>query len=58
MDDPNSTISALKRGNHDLALVFFLEAATQYQDCRADILKVVDNYGQFNFYFIPQYLFI
>lgn len=28
--------------------MFFLEAATQYQACRADILKVVDNYGLLN----------
>ncbi len=37
--------TALKRNNIDLALVFFLEAANQYQACRADILKVVDNFG-------------
>jgi hypothetical protein len=37
--------AALKKGECDLALVFFLEADFQYKTCSADILKVVDNYG-------------
>ena len=37
---------ALKKGQDDLALVFFVEADSQYKTCSAEILKVVDNYGQ------------
>ena len=36
---------ALRRGEHELALVFFLKAERHYKACRAEILKVVDNYG-------------
>ena len=37
--------AAMKAGDFDLALVFLLEADVQYKACRADILKVVDNFG-------------
>ncbi len=37
--------AALGRGDFELALVFFLEADGHYKSCRAEILKVVDNYG-------------
>ncbi|KAK3932435.1 NEDD8 ultimate buster 1 [Frankliniella fusca] len=35
--------SSLKRGNHSLALLFFLEADREFGQCNSDILKSVDN---------------
>lgn len=37
--------AALQRHDYQLALVFLLEASKQYQNCRAEILQVADNYG-------------
>ena len=40
--------SAMKRGNFALAIVLLLEAKDEYNTCRSEILKAVDNYGLLN----------
>ncbi len=39
--------ASLKRKNYELALVLLLEALGEYQTCRSELLKGVDNYGKF-----------
>ena len=38
--------AALKKANFQLAIVLLLEAKDEYNQCRSEILKAVDNYGK------------
>ena len=38
--------AAMKKGNFELGLVLLLEATEEFENCRAEILNVIDNYGE------------
>jgi hypothetical protein len=38
--------SAIKKGNYGLAMILLLEAKDEYNSCRSELLKAVDNYGE------------
>ena len=48
--------AALKKGNLQLAIVLLLEAKDEYNQCRSEILKAVDNYGEIIFLIFQVYL--
>ena len=48
--------AALKKGNLQLAIVLLLEAKDEYNQCRSEILKAVDNYGEIIFLIFLLYL--
>ena len=41
--------AAMKKGKFELGLVLLLEATEEFDNCRAEILNVIDNYGKLNF---------
>ena len=38
--------AAMRKANHELALILLLEAADEYAQCRSALLSTVDNYGK------------
>ena len=43
--------AAMKKGKFELGLVLLLEATEEFDNCRAEILNVIDNYGKLSFFF-------
>ena len=46
--------AAMKKGNFELGLVLLLEASEEFENCRAEILNVIDNYGECSLYQLIQ----